>query len=932
MDECMEPRMPTTAPGRLARPVDRRGFFATDILLTKLHAPALPDDWIVRPRLLEHLDQGRLCPLTLVSAPAGYGKSLCVAAWLQTCTESSAWISLDAGESDAGTLTAYLVAAVCGVFAESCPETRALLEAPELPAVPVLARSLANELAAIEVPVILVLDDYQSIEAQAAHDLLCELLAHPLPRLHLILLTRCDPPLPLARLRALGQLSELRIQDLQFNRPESDAFVAQSTRLSLSDRALAHLHDMVEGWPVGLRLVGLALRGQRDPEAFLRGLSGATRNLQDYLVEEVLRGLPIFQREALLKTSILNRFCGPICEAICTHHNDDPASVFEGRAFIESILAKGLFVVPLDEGGVWFRYHHIFQGLLRDHLEKQSIPGRVEALHARAARWFDEQELPDEALHHALAAGDHELARSVVRRHRTDLLNREQWRKLERCLDQLPQSVVAGDAALLVAKAWSGEYRCRSCAVEHLREAEVQLAIARESEPEAEAIQGEIDALRTIQEFDLGHGEQALTCAKRALARLPAEFEHARAYALVIQALAHQSQGEVSRGLELFHAALQDHDADEASRSLPLTGLSFLHWLEGDLARMRQAALENLRIGEEQGLRASVAYAGYLLGILHYMRGELEEAAEHLRRVIDLRFFASQGEYCHSAFALALVHLGQGHDQEAWATFEALSTYVHQTGSTKLLSLVRAFEAEMDLRIGRTAHAVHWSGTASPEPFRSLYMFYVPQLTLARAWLAGSRPERRQAAAKLLDQLLGLPAVAHNVPLRIQALALRALAGAHGSDQTLALERLSEALALAAPGGFVQPFVDLGAPMASLLEQLPPGLSESEQVERIQAAIHAAVSKRAPSAVGGMLIKAGGILFEPLTIREQDVLELLCERLRDKEIAEKLCISPATVKSHLKTLFRKLDVGDRRQAVSRAREIGVLPGASRRLG
>jgi LuxR family maltose regulon positive regulatory protein len=444
--------------------------------------------------------------------------------------------------------------------------------------------------------------------------------------------------------------------------------------------------------------------------------------------------------------------------------------------------------------------------------------------------------------------------------------------------------------------------------------------------PEGESIQGEINALRAIQEYDLGHCEHALTCAKRALAELPDGFQNARSYALLAQSLAHQSQGEVWHGLELLHAALQAHAADAASRSLPLTGLCFLHWLEGDLSRMRSSALENLGIGEEQGLRSSVAYASYLLGILHYMRGQLEEAAEHLGRVVDLRYFASQGEYCHAAFALTLVRLAEGRNEEARATFEALFKHVHQTGSARLLALVRAFEAEMDLRLDRREQAVHWAKTASPEPFHALYMFYVPQLTLAKAWQADPRPERKEEATKLLDRVLGMPVAAHNVPLRIQALALRALVQA-ADDECSALETLSEALALATPGGFIQPFVDLGTPVASLLERLPPDLAKSEHVERIQAGFDAAGSQRAPLA-GRMLLGNGAqALVEPLTIREQDVLDLLSERLRDKEIATKLFISPATVKSHLKTLYRKLDVGDRREAVARALELGILPGA-----
>jgi LuxR family maltose regulon positive regulatory protein len=492
-------------------------------------------------------------------------------------------------------------------------------------------------------------------------------------------------------------------------------------------------------------------------------------------------------------------------------------------------------------------------------------------------------------------------------------------------LDRLPDSIAEEDPALLVARAWSCEYLCRSCAEEHIRKAEERLVSSPPGTSEHEVIQGWIDALRAIQEYNLGHTEKALTCAEQALVYLPTNAETQRGYALIIRALCHQAMGDLQGCLGSLHAVLQDHSANATPRSMALIGLGYANWIEGDLVAMRRAALQNLQLGQERGLRSSIAYAQYHLGILQYVRNECAQAEQSLQAVINLRFFASQAEYCHAAFGLALVRLKQGRSEEAREVIESVSQRALEIGSPPLVELVHAFEAEVDLRVGRKQQALRWAETYSPEPFGETYMFYVPQLTLAKVWLADARPESRRAAAALLDTQLDRPHAAHNVPFRIQALALRALADAAGDDELAAVANLTKALELAAPGGFVRPFVDLGAPMRSLLDRLPAPGGGTKHAEGVLAAFGAERPAKPGAAPARTITDGAGTLVEPLTNREQDVLELLAQRLRDKEIAEKLFISAGTVKSHLKTLYQKLRAGDRRQAVARARELGILP-------
>lgn len=900
----------------------------TDLLLTKLHPPPLPVWWIPRAGVERRLDAGRQGPITLVSAPAGYGKSVSVAAWLGSRDEPHAWLSLDPADDEPRTFLAYLVAAVRGIFPEACAETQALIDAPRQAPASTLARSLTNELEGLGEPFILVLDDYQAIRETTVHDLLAELLAHPPPCLHLIVITRRDPPLPLASLRGRGQLTDVGIRELRFDRPECDLFLKHATGSTLGERSCAHLHEILEGWPAGLQLVSLALRTRKDPEAFALDLRGATHEVQEYLVREVLAGLSRAEGRWLLETSVLDRFCASLCDAVCSQeaHGLDPG--LDGDSFLRALRTRALFAIPLDEKRVWYRYHHLFQEALRERLASARGPEEIAALHARAARWLADNELPGEGILHALAAGDQVLARDLVLSNRNHLVNTEHWGRLDRWLTRLPEALVADDPALLAAQAWACEYAHRSCAAQHLLDAGELLALQPASYPDRRAIEGEIESLRALHELDLCHAEKALTCAERGIADLSAESLGMEGYCRIVKALAHQSRGELERALDALRPPMGSHPPSEAYRSLLLTGETFVYWQAGDLDHVKQSALEVLRIGEDLGLEASISYARYLLGILHYVRDEWAEAGRNLEAMLELRYFAPRAPVYHGAFALSLLRIGEQRIEEARTVLEAASQDVIESSSPLALELVHAFEAEFALRTGRPAKALQWARTFGFDPVRELYMFYIPQLTLAKAWLADAGPDGVHTAAGMLDRLLDLDFVAHNVPVRIQALSLRALAHAAEGDETAALEPLTEALRLGEPGGFVRPFVDLGAPMASLMERLPEAVSGSELVGRIRAAPGAGApvpdGRRASAAV---LSEGSGVLVEPLTNRELDVLELLAERLRDKEIAAKLYISPVTVKSHLKGIYRKLDVRDRRQAVARSRELGILGGA-----
>ena len=409
------------------------------LLQTKLHQPRVTADLVQRPRLKEALDNGLDRPLILVAAPAGFGKSTLLSAWLETCDLPHAWISLDEADNDLGVFLAYFLAALQTLFPDALPETRAFLTGISLPAVGVIARSLINELDGLERDFILVLDDYHLIRAQPVHELLSLLLQHPPQGLHLVIATRQDPPLPLGVLRARNQVAEIRGHDLRFSLAEIAAFVERTLGAPLADDALAVLAEKTEGWAAGLRFATLTLRYGGDVDSHLAGLHAENRYVTDYLMSEVLSQVSPAMRRFLLKTSILDQVCSSLGEAVIGP--DDPEC--QPQEFLAWLEQAAMFTVALDSHGEWYRYHHLFRELLRDQLARQANAGEIATLHARASAWFARHGSLEEALQHALLGHDTPAAVRLLAEQRHALMDSEQWQLHERTLRMFPAETVA---------------------------------------------------------------------------------------------------------------------------------------------------------------------------------------------------------------------------------------------------------------------------------------------------------------------------------------------------------------------------------------------------------------------------------------------------------------------------------------------------------
>ena len=893
---------------------------AAGILRTKLHRPPAPQDLVPRTRLLENLESGRVRPLTLVSAPAGYGKSMLISNWLENADWPSAWLSLDEADSEIRQFLGYFVAAVKSIFADACEQSEGLSNTTSLPPVGVVAATLANELDALEQPFLLVLDDYHLIHASSpVNDLLGQLLARPPLPLHLVIVCRRDPALHLVNLRARGQLNELRMQDLRFSREDTRSMLRQHVKQGLSDKAIERLEQELEGWAVGLRLVTLAMSRVEDPETLLRQLSAGFTQAQDYLVHEVINNQPAALRDWLLKSAILDRFCTPLCDAICAQDNGTASSELVGGRFIELLRESNLFVIPLDAQGKWFRHHHLFQHLLQNQLERHITPKAITQLHARASEWFESKALIDEALSHALAAGDSERAAQIVERNRQHVLDTDRWYDLEKWLARLPEALVQQRVGLMMAQVWILFLRFRFEGVTPILE-NVESILGDNSDERA--LRGEISLMRGYILFFLGEGTSSLQHIEDALQRVPVSFGEARAQSEIIFALSSQMVGRKKRALDSLSESLESYQSpNELRKTRLLVSYVFVHLISADLPAAGIANQRLKMVVDRNRYAYAEAWNDYLQGIIHLCRYELDAAVEFLGRSVSNRFVHHQRAALDSFAGLILAYQALGRSDDAEATSRLLREYVSSLDDPQFWVLVESVEVRFAILQGWAAPTLRWlEASAPPEEKAMLWWLEIPCISRCRALVSEGSSANLDDAQQRLREYVESTEARHNKLHLIGILALQAVAYNKQHKLEDALAVLARALTLAEKNDFMFPFLELGQPMIELLEHLADKKGFTDFVNRLIDR-YQSVKKQHPIAAASRSESSRGLTTDPLTKRERDILKLLAQRLQNKEIAAKLFVSPETVKSHVKNLYQKLKVSNRRDAAVRATKI-----------
>ncbi len=922
------------APGRTAPRTEAGG---PDVLVaTKLHVPSLRPGLVPRPRLVGRLDEGSARELTLVCAPAGFGKTALVADWAHRGRRSVAWLALDSGDNDPARFWRHAAAALDRVRPGIAERVVPLLGPPAPPSFEGLVTGLVNELA--EQPdageVLLVLDDYHLIEAQPVHASVTFLLEHLPEGLRVVLASRADPLLPLARLRARGQLAEVRAAELRFTTAEAGALLREAVGRDLPDDAVAALVSRTEGWAAGLQLAGLSLRGQSDVAGLVASFSGSHRYVLDYLAEEVLERQPEQLRGFLLETSVLERLSGALCDAV-TGRTD-------GQAMLEAIERANLFLVPLDEVRGWWRYHHLFADLLRARLQQQH-PERVPQLHRAAAAWYERHGLVDDAVRHALAADDPVWAARLVERHFDALVRGSEGATVRRWLDALPPELVESRPRLQLARARLALFGGRledidvaldatERALTHADDEPFEPSVGRAASPSAN-IPGTIAAMRAYLANQRGDAEEAAKFASQALAER-GEGE----WMLDAIAHAHLSVAEWLRGrlAEAARAVTSSIDQWRSGGEHDLAAFScyYLGQVQRAQGRLDTALATNRQVLEidappDRPVRpvAGVAYVG--MAEVAYQRSELDTALRHVTEGIALsRQFVYTLPLATGLATLAWIRQAEGDPGGALDAMVEAERVAPSLGVTTLLNPVPAQRARLLLAQGDLAAAAGWtqeSGLgADDEPNYPREGAY---LVLARVLLAQDLPGR---ALGLLDRLHALAIAQGRTGNVIEIQALRALALAAGGDEATAVDVLAQALTLARPQGYIRVFADEGAPMAALLGRLVMARRTKQSAARdvpldyLARLLPAFDAKHTEPYPGSGVAAAVPSLIEPLTARELEVLGLLAAGRSNRRIAAELVVTLDTVKKHVGRVLNKLGAANRTEAVARARQFGLL--------
>jgi LuxR family maltose regulon positive regulatory protein len=898
------------------------------IIRTKLYVPSMTLDHVPRRELLELMDKALEVPLTLVAAPAGFGKSVLVSDWARRQDQPVGWVSLDESDGELRQFLSYLVAAVDQVSPGACPDIGGLLSARELPSVATLASYLINGLDAIDGPCVVVLEDYHRLDrATRVHELIETVLEHPPPDTHFVIVTRRDPPLALTRLRAANRLVEVRVQDLQFTDAETSALLARTVGLTASEAALSHLQREMEGWAAGLRLVCLALRHTLEPEAFLTGLHGGIAQTQQYLMSEVLSLLSPGTRDDLMKTSILDRFCAELIEAVCRGDDRSAMPQLDGTAFLKLLRQHNLFILPLDAEEVWFRYHHLFQSLLQRQLAQQLTAADVARLHMRASVWFEAHGRITESIQQALAAGKANRAAEIVARHQYAMLEQDKCYLVKRWLDLLPADLQQRYPELLLAQAWVGYFTLHGAVIEANLERIESLLDGEAAEP---TVRAEVRFLRGFLAFWAGDMQAAKRCCEQVLDAFPTDpgmiAGEVRSYLAMAMLMAGDGAEAASGFLEAERAAAAE-SAGDLFRTRLFAGEAYVHLLSGQLPAAIQAARGLATVAEASESTYAQPWKSYLQALPCLHAFALDDALPHFLSAKRRRASFERKAAVDTLAGLTLVYQLLQRPDDARRAAEELIAFSRELEAPEYGVVAESCRARLALLQGDLEAAIAWARSVTLRlDVPSLFIWLEePLLTRARVQIAVGGEENLREARDMLDRLRPQLEALNNTCQTIEVSVLQALALAKQGRGDQALETVQQAVEIAAPGGWIRPFIELGQPMAELLAQLDVKADERDFVDRVLARFATggaaepdAVAPAQPARV------RGGLAPDSLTNRELDILELLSQRLQNKEIAAKLFISTHTVNYHLKHIYQKLGVSSRRQAVTKAVDTGVL--------
>ena len=894
------------------------------LLQTKLYMPRLRPSFIPRPNLIAKLNQGlqQESKLTLVSAPAGFGKTTLITEWIAERARPFAWLSLDERDADINRFLTYFVAALQSVAAKVGGGVLTVLQSAQLPPTNSILTSLLNDIMTIPEHFFFVMDDYHVLDARLIDEALTFVLEQAPPQMHLIITTREDPNLPLARWRVRNQLTELRASDLRFSLGETAVFLRQLMGLTLTEEHIATLEDRTEGWIAGLQLAALSMQGRQDVSGFIDAFTGDNRYIVDYLVEEVLHRQPEPTRRFLLQTAILDRLNGPLCDAV--------TGQIGGKAQLETLERGNFFIIPLDDRRHWYRYHHLFAEVLKVHLLAEQT-AHVSELHRRASNWYEQHDLVADAIRHALLAEDFEHAADLIERAVPDMRQSRQESRLLAWFQVLPDELFENRPVLTVHYAGTLLQNGHLDGVEsRLRDVEQWLEMPANSR-EHPIYVNEEDFRRLPGSVAMYHAGMALIrsdtmntvkYAQQVLALAPPDdyFLHGAASALL--GLAFWTSGDLETAHQVYAEGLAylqkaGYISDVIGGAVTLADIQLM---QGRLREAMSSYKQGLQLATKQGALPLRGAADMHVGLseLECERNDLASAEQHL---LQSKAFGELNGLPKNPsrwrVALARIRKAQGDLDDALDLLEeAERLYVGDFSPN--VRPIPALKTGVWIAQGRLHEAFGWARERRLSVADDLsYLREFEHITLARMLIAHYKRDHTENAIReatgLLERLLKAAEEGKRMGRVIEIVVLKTVAYQARGDLSTALSELEHALKLAEPEGYVRLFLDEGASMVNLLKEAAARGIMSGYVGKLLGSGQTSSQRLAPTS-----------LIEPLSQREHEILRLLQTDLSGPEIAAELMVALSTVRTHTKGIYSKLNVNNRRAAVNRAIELGLI--------
>ena len=894
---------------------------STSLLTTKLYIPTPRKNLVARPRLIDTLNGGQDGKLTLISAPAGFGKTTLLAEWIWSSDKSFSWLSLDDGDNNLKRFFTYLIAALQQIDESIGEGILPILEATSDPPIEPLITLLINNIVSIEKEFSFVLDDYHLITNEEIHNAISFLLERLPPNAHIVISGRVDPPITISRLRARDQMTEVRPNDLRFIESEGRIFLNDVSDLDLSPEDIAALLSRTEGWITGLQLAALSMQGRKDKQEFVATFSGSHHYIIDYLVDEVVARQSDEIRSFVYRTSILDRFCAPLSDAVL--------EISDSRGIIRDIDEANLFLVPLDDERRWYRYHHLFAEFLIQRLQERE-PKDIPELHRRASEWFENNDLIVEAVNHSLVGEDYERAALLVESIGPDMMMQSEFDQLGRWLDAMPKELVENWPWLCIIRAWMYDRWAQfEVGEQYLQYAEAALISnpSLASGEDEKIIRGQISAIRALYALKKAQIPQSIEFSNQALDYLPKDYFN-RGVAYFSLGWAKKVQGDLSGAIQAYDEGRRASLAagNQILAQVIILDIGKTQSLQGHLHQAAETFREAIGFKYEKS-EIKIPYASPAsISLANILRewNELDAAMSHLEEGIEIGLASKIVDAVAVGYAsMALVALAQGDLEAAIQACKKTERMVKDIPDLEPETLTKTLDSRVRLSISQNklteaARYIQERGLSVDTKIK--YIADFEHIVLARVLIHSGRESSAAQdvsdAQKLLEEILKMASSVGYLSLRIEALALQALAFDVQGKHDQALNSLEEALSLAESEGYIRTFVDEGEPMAKLLRSAASRDISKNYVHTLLAAFEPGRLETQPI--------VNQSLVEPLSNRELEVLRLLSTDLSGPEIAQELSISLNTMRTHTKNIYSKLDVNNRRTAILKADEFDLL--------